>query len=630
MLEPRDRALLFRSLHPPSGYRLDRAIGTSFTLDLLALLTAPLAFAFAEWEDDDGGPTGDPVALMHALREHARRVHLFCQAGAIQAPRSGQPLFAYVEPSVIEARAPNANGIFHPKVWVLRFTSSGEPVRYRVLVASRNLTFDRSWDTLLALDGELKARTRAIRANDPLSDFVSSLPSLAVRPLAKDNERAIQIVGDELRRVRFEVPEPFDELRFHPQGIPDYEEHWPLAGGGRRCLVMSPFLTDELLGEIATECADEYGEQRIGLHLVSRPESLQQLDSKTLDLWSDRWVLSADADAEEGDEDTGEDDAHVDQVPATPDDILSGLHAKLVILQRHRRAHVFTGSANATGAAYDRNVEFCVELVGGFHKVGIASLLGSDDDAGVGKLRDLLEPWEPAEPDDDPERELRERLKRKLEEARFVLGAAQLTLHATPASDGDGYDLELRGRMPKLPRGIKVRCWPASRPGHQAAEPRGSGTLAAFRSLSLVELTAFLTVELVAGEKGVEERIRLARHLPLEGAPEDREERLLREILKDKETVLRLLWLLLSSDELAADDLALGGGGAGFDLRTGFGGMPVLEALMRSLARDPKALDGVQRLIDDLGRTEEGHALLPDGLEDIWSPIRAAREVLEL
>ena len=43
---------------------------------------------------------------------------------------------------------------------------------------------------------------------------------------------------------------------------------------------------------------------------------------------------------------------------------ISGLHAKLFVIDDGWNACVWTGSANATVAAFQRNVEFLVELVG--------------------------------------------------------------------------------------------------------------------------------------------------------------------------------------------------------------------------------------------------------------------------
>ena len=104
MLGTRERTLLLESLRPPAGYRLRRAVGTSFTLDLMALLTAPLAFTFFDAHDEDGAPLADPVALLEALRRHAENVTLFCQAGAIGVPSPDQTLLAYLERSVIEVK----------------------------------------------------------------------------------------------------------------------------------------------------------------------------------------------------------------------------------------------------------------------------------------------------------------------------------------------------------------------------------------------------------------------------------------------------------------------------------------------------------------------------------------------
>jgi hypothetical protein len=43
MLDPEGRHLLLDALRPPPGHELDVAVGTTYTLDLYALLTAPVA-----------------------------------------------------------------------------------------------------------------------------------------------------------------------------------------------------------------------------------------------------------------------------------------------------------------------------------------------------------------------------------------------------------------------------------------------------------------------------------------------------------------------------------------------------------------------------------------------------------
>jgi hypothetical protein len=115
MLQPNDRRHLFESLRPPEDYLLDYAIGTTFTLDLLALLTAPLAFTTFDWADEAGHLARSPQALLATMQQYADRITLFCQAGKIAIPGAHSLLYSYLEDSVIEVNALRPGGIFHPK-----------------------------------------------------------------------------------------------------------------------------------------------------------------------------------------------------------------------------------------------------------------------------------------------------------------------------------------------------------------------------------------------------------------------------------------------------------------------------------------------------------------------------------
>ena len=55
-------------------------------------------------------------------------------------------------------------------------------------------------------------------------------------------------------------------------------------------------------------------------------------------------------------------------------DLLAGLHAKTYVIERGYAAHLVLGSANATKAAFDGNIEFLVELVGKKSRLGIDTL----------------------------------------------------------------------------------------------------------------------------------------------------------------------------------------------------------------------------------------------------------------
>ena len=616
MLKPEQRRLLLDTLRPPEGYRFDRTIGTTFTLDLESLLTVPLAFTFFDWEDADGRPSTDPLALLEAVRRHAGQIHLFCQAGQINIPTTNQPLLAYIEDTVIQVRLPRPNGLFHPKMWVARFAplDPQEPVMYRLLCMSRNLTHSRSWDTTLVLDGLLKDRKRSIRRNRPLGDFIEALPTMAVQSPNRGVIEAINTINREIRRVDFELPEGFDDVRFHPMGH-DTANGWPFPDNPRNFLVLSPFVSSTFVRRLAkTHCLQ---------HLISRPKSLTSLPSKALELAKCTWVMNtqSELDSYEGADDGG-------SAPTTTghtfeEDELVGLHAKLFVMDDGWHARVWTGSANATEAAFQRNVEFMVELTGRKSRCGIAALLG-DEDREDG-LRPLLEKYTiDIREEKDPERD---KLRRRLEKAINALLDACLTISVDEVDDQCFNLVITTSQALKFPMGLQAELWPATLPRVVAQTLDEATPSIQFSELSIGAITAFIAFHLrtVAGNK-VEEK-RFVLRLPIRGAPSDRRERVLQQLLTDADQVMRLLLLLLSDEGLSAHDFIKPGHGSGTGMVFGaLGGSTLLEAMLRALHRNPESLDHVENLIQDLRHTPEGQILLPPDLDQIWEPIRRARK----
>lgn len=58
MLDPEVRYTYLEELRPPVGYVLDWAVATTYSLDLLTLLLAPLAMVFYECQKRDMDLTG--------------------------------------------------------------------------------------------------------------------------------------------------------------------------------------------------------------------------------------------------------------------------------------------------------------------------------------------------------------------------------------------------------------------------------------------------------------------------------------------------------------------------------------------------------------------------------------------
>lgn len=609
MLAPDDRRTLLEALRPPTGYQLDRAIGTTFSLDLQALLLAPLAFTLFGWQDS-ASPTGaDPLALLQAVRSYAARIHIFCQAGQIAIPRPNQLLLAYLERSVFEVTAPDSRGIFHPKVWALRFApvQSGGVLRYRLLCLSRNLTFDRSWDTALVLDGEVIDRRYGYGGNSPLAEFIEALPSMARRPVPNRVLDDVSLMQSELRKLRWVLPEGFTSLTFHPIGHRG-RRSWPFADAPDRRLVVSPFLVPGTLERLSAA-----GRNHV---LISRAQALEAVDPRVLAHFAALYTLDQTLEPEP---------AESDEEDVQAADPLTGLHAKLYVEEVGAEAHVWTGSANAT-SAFEHNVEFLARLSGSKKSCGINAFLDNGQ-RGRGIMR-MLRPFCPPEQSVLPD-PVEEKLERRLQAGRQALVDAMLH-GAVSLVPNSSYEVNVQCERvgAALPPRVTGCCWPISIQA-SAAIPLclDQNPVARLGLLSLEALTSFLAFELTATEGNRSAMTRFVLAVPLTGVPNERDARLLRSMLRDRNQVLRFLYLLLAEGNADPQAMleAFGGQHGGRAAAEAFG-LPLLEAMLRALDRNPAKLDAVGRFIDDLRKTPEGRELLPLDLDAVWLPIVAARE----
>lgn len=611
MLNPQNRTLLLENLRPPPGYNLDHAVGCTFSLDLHALLTTPLAFTFFDWEEDDGNITTDPLTLLESVRRQADRITIFCQAGQISVPRKQERIFAYLENSVHEVLPPNRSGVFHPKIWLIRYTHTTEPTYYRFICLSRNLTFDKSWDTVLVLDGLLTERAYAYGVNNPIGDFIKQLPGLAITSADEQTVEKIDQIQHEVRRVLFDSPEGVENLSFHPIGIPGYN-NFSFSPPKRRILIMSPFLSENFLNNLA--------KQRQDCFLISRQESLDTISQDTLQHYDHIFTLSREAETEEPDEAS----------EITQNSLLSGLHAKLFVMDDGWKANVWTGSANATDAAFNTNVEFLVCIRGKRSDLGINKMLGLEN--GKTNFADLLHEYRKDEQASIADT-IEKNLEKTLRETRLALTADSLFAEITASENGQKFHLEIKpfsDNTPTVSPDVKIRCWPVTLRSNRAITCNfADSNVLSFNTLSIDALTAFFAFELECSVQGKTLTERFVTKLILVGEPEGRLQKLLRSLLKNKTQVLRLLLLLLSDQSTSIADfldmhrhLSL----PGTTSNNASPEIPLLESLMKTLANNPSKLDRISRLVNDLRKTGEGDAILPDGFMQIWEPIWQARK----
>jgi hypothetical protein len=618
MLPPNQRELYLSALRPPPGYRLDRAIGTTYSLNLITLLSLPLSFALLDMTNDEGKLDRNPVALLHALRTYANRLTVFCQAGGIAVPAQRHSLYAHLEDAVIQVS--KEGGAFHPKIWVLRFISPDQPIHYRFLCLSRNMTGDPSWDTLLALDGEVVDRQRGFAKNHPLADFLLALPNLAADTLGGRHQQAVELLSDELRRVRFDLPEPFTDYEFFPMGLPTFRAP-EVPEDARRLLILSPFLSPPFLKDIADE---------IPATLISRAESLDKIDASILKKFKHVYAIIDSASGDDEAAETPDTEAPLVESADHPStEAAHGLHAKLYLADLGWNSDLWTGSANATWAAFHNNVEFLTRLTGKKSKVGIDAFLdGVSGSKGFSQfLRPYLISTSPPAADTAAQKNAK-----VAEELRSIISALPLRLVIAP--EGKLYRLSL---CTSAPAAVKINAtavaWPITLP-QSAARPLApifSGKSIDFEVLSSQALTAFLAVMITAGRGQDSAELRFVLKLPLLGAPEDRFDNLLHHVLSNPANVIRYLLFLIHHDGAQSGritDIFMPGRDPAKHRGANGASIPLFEELSRALATQPELLDSVQSLVDDLRKTTEGASLLPPNFDAVWKPIWSAREAL--
>ena len=609
MLEPGQRRLFLDALRPPEGYSFDFAVGTTYTLDLMALLSVPLAFTFADAQDGEGRLAADPLALLESARRHAGRIVLFCHGGQTSVPRARQPALAFLEHSVVTALPPRVDetqAVFHPKVWALRYIAEDKPARYRLICQSRNLTFDASWDTSLVLDGELmEHRVRGFSQNGPLADFFRSLPALACQTLSEVKRDLVQVCADELRCVHFHPPEGLEIERFWAFGFGGANPDFPELKR-RPILVVSPFLDGEFLRSIAA--------RRPRSVLVSRRDALLTAPREALSGFAEIYSFKAGLELEP-------EDGEADLAP------LGGLHAKVFVIDDGWNARLVVGSGNSTSAAMGsapRNVEFMVELSGRKNRFGIDKLLKPGEDGNSGTFRSLIEPFDQSELGTVPEDVDATNLELLMETAASSLARADAK--GQVETTGNQYVMHLKvGEPVQLGPSIRsVTCWPVSlSDAHR--EPFADGS--AFTGLSITELSCFLAVEIRASLNGKSSRKRFVRPIEVEGLPEDRLPRLLAGMLNNRARLMQLLWLLLSPDHdlsFAEFDHFLGNGGESF--AAGLSEPGLMERMLETLHNGPGRLDAVASLVADLRKTETGIELLGPEFDAVWEPLWKVRK----
>jgi len=669
VLNLNNRKLYLEAIKPPVGYQFDRAVGTSYTLDLLTLLVLPLSFVLFDYKGKEEN-LKSPLEILEAIQRTSHKFSVFCQSGQIKIPHPPHLLYTYLEPNVIEVTPPAEGKAFHPKVWILRYTAEDDTPVYKFLCLSKNLTFDRSLDVMVMLEG--KVGEEEVRNNKPLQDFLRELPHLSGGGYADHVESDVELIASELQKVNFEPPPGFnEEIIFHPQGVGGYN-HFPLAGDYSRFLAISPFLSKGFLDKISTPVGVNVPPGS-GNVLISLLESLEdeEIYSQALSAFEhiyvmddalplaeesgeqERRVPAESAGSGEGEETTYPPDVEAPrthkeaatspgnlepkEVTSTTgdnpvdhaDDEAGGgdIHAKLYLAEKAQESRLWLGSSNATFAAFNGNVEFMVELSAPRETLNIDSVMEDGQESLLMMLKEY-QPTAPVEKDT-----IQKELEHSLELNKSRLLRAGLRLEVTSSPRQELYQLALIPvAAANLDADMEVKGWPITlgEPNARGLNPLITGEPVIFEEITVEAITSFLGIEIIARKDNKEQKARFVLNLPIEGVPSNRGDKILRSIISDSSSFLRYLLLLLSEgDNLnpetgeLIDQLKNSGTSDASDAPYE---LPLLEELIRALSRQPQKIDRISRLIKSLSGQGEEDNILPAGFDQIWEPIWQERK----
>jgi hypothetical protein len=197
------------------------------------------------------------------------------------------------------------------------------------------------------------------------------------------------------------------------------------------------------------------------------------------------------------------------------------------------------------------------------------------------------------------------------------------------SSDEFSLHISSERRLPKHDA-VEIVCYPITLGNsHGRRQEPGAPVDAHIPKISFEAISSFVAFDITMTDGSEKQSISFVVNAELTGAPSDRHQRILSGLLSDKTKVLRYLLFLLSDPTQDGHLLGLLGATRGGETSGGSNShveIPLLEALLRTLAQNPERLDPIGRLIDDLSKTAEGSELLPSGINEVWGPIWKARQ----
>jgi hypothetical protein len=588
MLKPTsDRLDYSAMLTPPPGYETSFAVGTTYSLDLDALIGISIALGLSE--TIDSGLKDNPIYLLEALQKTADKILVFCEGGQIKAPANAHSLHILLEKMVYEVVMKNKKS-FHPKFWLAKYEHEYGEALYRCLILSRNLTFDRSWDVAVCLEGVEKSDGRyknGYPKSRPVSDFLQSLLKLLKRnEIHSDKRRQLSKLANEILNVKFKIDDkPFSDFQFCPVGIDGYNiESTELFENYHELFIMSPFLTDSTI-EAFNKNALTSPNPNI---LITRKSELAKLNPQSVTRFDVYAMKDVIVDGEETLSEGEQDSSHENEKQQ------QDIHAKVYLKTKYANSELFIGSLNASKSACYGNIEFMLKLFGKKRYLSVDQLKRdifgeSDKDNPFEKVDITLQ--------DEGEESEAEDLQKIIKDLLRVKSAAKVI------EEGEKYAIEVT--FENIPDRDDISISPLLSNKIEYLSGR-----VVFHDLHILQLSEFYVIKVGNEEESISRVIKIQT----DDIPDGRESAVVNSIIKDKSGFIQYLTFLLGDDYLLAflennlltkNQFVFGNGEP----------IPALyEKMLKAAVHSPHKFEEIKRLLILISDDQ----IIPDGFKGLY------------
>lgn len=600
----KDRVNYCDLLLPPECYVLEKAVGTTYSLDLEALTA--IAITLGLKEDTESGLLQNPISMLNALQKVSDKTMIFCEAGQIKLPGNPSPLNILLEKMVIPIALQKTKGMntypaFHPKTWILQYTNSEGMKKYRFAVLSRNMTFDRSWDISLCIDSsdDVNQKEKTV----PIIDFLSFLRGQIKNTVqdAGKKRNAVRALMKDLENVSFSLEdrEFGEEFQIMPLGIGSSayqmskdplfcKNEWSSDYTFNDLVVFSPFLSASIIEHWNKKEHYITGTKRT---LITRKSELSKLQPDQVN----RFKIYALKD----DIVDGEDQISDEQEDKQKQDI----HAKIYLRRKYAETSLYLGSMNASFAAVNKNVEMmiCLKTKNRYYNGDsfLKDIFCGVPDNPANPFEEVsIENTKPDEGEDEG---------KVLE--KVIKDICRLKMKASVVFNGEKYDVNVSVDGEIRDDWKKVRIAPLRRKVMMEFEKDMT-----FTGLDMLQLTEFYHIQ-VAGEHETVSRIIM---IPTTGFPDNRESAVVNSVVKDKRSFVEYVAFVLGEDYLLTmlEDKKLQRSGlAGKEVQQ----LPALyEKMLKTALEEPERLKEIDYLLKMITNTD----IIPDEFRELYETFK--------